>query len=126
LAADRGGIQERLRAALRDSLSARDTVAVSALRSALAAIGNAGAVPALQDGSAGAGSEHFAGAVTGLGAAEAERRSLTEAQIAAIVQDEIGERQVAAEGYEHSGHGDQAGRLRREAAVLVAATSDQL
>jgi len=36
----------RLQLALRAALKARDTVAISALRSALAAIDNAGAVPA--------------------------------------------------------------------------------
>jgi hypothetical protein len=37
--------RERLQAALREALKARDKVAVPALRSALAAIDNAGAVP---------------------------------------------------------------------------------
>ena len=38
--------RERLHLALRDALKTRDTVAISALRSALAALDNAGAVPA--------------------------------------------------------------------------------
>jgi hypothetical protein len=40
------GIQERLRLALREAQRARDRIAISALRTTLAAIGNAGAVPA--------------------------------------------------------------------------------
>lgn len=39
-------IETRLRAALRDAMKTRDVVAVFALRSALSAVGNAGAIPA--------------------------------------------------------------------------------
>jgi uncharacterized protein len=39
-------VPDRLRAALRAALKARDTAAAAALRSALAAIGNAEALPA--------------------------------------------------------------------------------
>ena len=42
-------IQERLRVALRAAMKARDTVATSALRSVLAAIANAEAVPPVAD-----------------------------------------------------------------------------
>jgi hypothetical protein len=38
-------VETRLRAALREAMKSRDVVAASAVRSALAAIGNAGAVP---------------------------------------------------------------------------------
>ena len=41
-----GDIEARLRAALRDAMTTRDVVAAFALRSALSAIGNAGAAPA--------------------------------------------------------------------------------
>src|SRR5215468_9855921 len=40
-----GGVRSRLQAALRTAMKAQDTVAVSALRSALAAIANAEAIP---------------------------------------------------------------------------------
>ncbi len=56
---DAGGqpddIETRLRAALRDAMKTRDVVAVFALRSALSAIGNAGAIPAGPDPAPGAG-----------------------------------------------------------------------
>ena len=39
-------VETRLRAALREALKTRDVVAAFAIRSALGAIGNAGAVPA--------------------------------------------------------------------------------
>jgi uncharacterized protein len=99
-------------------LRARDTVATSALRSALAAIDNAGAVPAAPAPAVGTGGPHVAGVMTGLGAAEAERRSLSEADVEEIVRAEIAERQAAARDYDRSGHAEQADRLRREAQVL--------
>jgi len=114
-------IRKRLEGVLRETLRARDTVAVSALRSALAALDNAQAVPAAPAPVAGASSPHFAGAAAGLGAGEAERRRLSEAQARDIVRAEVAERQAAAREYERRGHADQAGRLRREAAVLRAA-----
>ena len=92
-----GGVQARLRLALAESLRARDTIAVSALRSALGAIGNA----------------------------EAERRRLSAAEIEQIVRGEAGEREGAARDYEQAGHADRAGRLRREAQVLLAVLADE-
>ncbi len=94
-------------------------VAASALRSALAAIGNAEAVLP-RPGPGPAGSAHVAGAVEGLGAGEAERRVLTEADLGEIVQAEITERRAAAGQYEQAGRSDRAERLRREADVLAA------
>ena len=125
-AADPHGIQERVRAALREALSARDKVAVSALRSALAAIGNAEAVPAQRIRAAGGTSEHFAGAVAGLGTAETERRSLTEAEVSAIIQDEVESARSPLWATNGAGHDDQAGRLRREADVLTVVLRNQL
>ena len=113
------GTRQRLQLALHEALRARDTAATSALRSALAAIDNAGAVPAAPAPAAGAGGPHFAGAAAGLGAGEAERRSLTEAEAEQIVRAEAAERQAAARDYDQTGHADQAARLRREAHVLM-------
>ena len=81
-------LRQRLEAALREALRARDTVARPALRSALAAIDNATAVPPGQ-APAVAASLHVADAVAGLGAGEAERRRLTEADIENIVRAEV-------------------------------------
>lgn len=135
------GIRGRLQGVLRAALRERDKAAAAALRSALAAIGNAEAVEAAEaaeapaagraaaEGAGGgaraaSGSEHIAGAVAGLGAAEAARRELSEAELARIVSAEIAERVAAADGYEHAGHPDRAARLRREADVLRTATSE--
>ncbi len=120
----------RLRQALAEALRAQDMVAVSALRSALGAIGNAEAVepgaaaPAALGRPADPGSPHVAGAVAGLGAAEVPRRSLSAAQIEQIVRAEATEREDAARGYERAGRADRADRLRREAQLLLAVLMD--
>ena len=111
-------IRDRLHRVLRDAMRARDSVAVSALRSALAALDNAGAVPAGQGPAAESG-PHFAGAVAGLGAGEVPRRGLAAGEADRIVRAEIAEREAAAAGYEEAGHGEQASRLRQEAGVLA-------
>lgn len=111
-------LAQRLRQALRDALARRDMVAVRALRSALAAIANAEAVPLGQDRPAEPGSEHFAGARAGLGATEMARRQLGERQVRDIVRAEIDDRLAAAAQYEHAGHADRAATLRAEADVL--------
>jgi uncharacterized protein len=115
-------VSDRLHAALRVALKQRDTAAVSALRSALAAIGNAEALPVEATPGGGVG-QYVAGTIAGLGAAEASRRVLDEAEIAGIVSTEIAERRAAAARYEQAGHADRADRLHREAAVLAAVVS---
>jgi len=112
-------LQARLRAALTEALSSRDLVAASALRSALSAIGNAEAIAPAKTGSTPPSSEHFAGAMAGLGAAEAARRELTEADVAAIVSAEISDRRSAADDYDRLDRPDLSARLRREAAILA-------
>jgi len=111
-------IRDRLHRALRDAMRARDRVAASALRSALAALDNAGAVPPGPAPVAASG-PHFAGAVAGLGAGEVPRRGLAAGEAEQIVRTEIAEREAAAAGYEGAGHGEQARRLRHEAGILT-------
>jgi uncharacterized protein len=115
-------VPDRLQAALRVALKQRDTAAVSVLRSALAAIANAEALPAPAPGG-GAVGRYVAGSMTGLGAAEASRRVLTEAEIDGLVAAEVAERRAAAARYEQTGHADRADRLRREADALAAVLS---
>lgn len=92
---------------------------MSALRTALSAIDNAGAIPADPAPAAGTGGPHFAGAVPGLGAAEAKRRALTEREVEQIVRVEVAERQAVAHDYDQAGRPGHAERLRREAQVLT-------
>lgn len=113
-----GPMRTDLRRDLTVALKARDRVAVTALRSALAAIDNAEAVADDRLGRGIAGHGHVAGSAVGVGAAEVERRELTEADLRAIVSEEVQDRSVAAEGYEQAGRHDRAERLRAEADVL--------
>lgn len=110
-------LRDCLRAAVPVAMKSRDRRAVSALRSALAAVENAEAVEIDADAPR-------AGAIeasrVGVGAAEAARRELTEADVMAIVQTEISERRAAATTYEASGHAERAAELLAEADVLAA------
>ena len=107
-------LEGRLRSALRIALRERNVVAMGALRSTLAALGNATAVQSVQ--LAPRTDEHVAGSVAGLGAAEVPRRELTDAEAVAIVRAEIADRTAAAEQY---GRSPAAERLRAEAALLT-------
>jgi uncharacterized protein YqeY len=60
----------------------------------------------------------IAGAVTGLGAGEVERRSLTAAEMEAIVQREVAERRTAARAYKDAGQSRYAERLQADADLL--------
>jgi hypothetical protein len=61
-----------------------------------------------------------AGSVLGVGAAEVERRILTREDVAAVVRDEVTEKEVAADVLERNGRPDQAERLRAQAKLLTA------
>ncbi|MDT5246179.1 MAG: uncharacterized protein QOD36_3555 [Mycobacterium sp.] len=114
-----------LRDALLTARKDRDAARVSALRSALSAIDNAGAVPTATLGLAtpvsmnpdAPSSGTIAGGVVGLGAAEVARRELSDAQIRELVRAEIDERLSAAKQIDAS-HTERAATLRTEAAVL--------
>lgn len=87
----------RLRSDLTAAMKARDTSTVGVLRVVLAAIANAEAQPAGDGGPASLTvSGRIAGAASGLGAAEAERRELTLAQAQEIIRAEIAERPAEA------------------------------
>lgn len=107
-------LAERLAAALPAAMRARDSVAVSALRSAVAALGNAEAVPVDAAPPAGA-LEH---ARVGAGAADVPRRELDEAEVHAVVRAEVTSRDEAADRLAGHGRHEQADRLRAEAQVL--------
>lgn len=85
-----------MRAALLVARKRRDTAATVALRTALAAIANAEAVPA----------------------AEGPRRRLTPEQERALVLDELTEREAAAARYRGLGHAEHADQLIAEAEAL--------
>ncbi|AEW98355.1 GatB/YqeY domain-containing protein [Streptantibioticus cattleyicolor] len=97
-------------------MRARDKAAVSALRSTLAALDNAEAVPVDDDRMRGGALEH---SPLGAGTTEAVRRELTESTVADIVRAEATERLEAAAQLTTPAHADRAARLRAEASVLV-------
>ena len=70
-------------------------------------------------GAARAAHPELAGTVAGVGATEVERRSLSQAQMEAIVRVEIADRETAAAGYGRAGQLARAERLRAEAKVLL-------
>jgi uncharacterized protein len=110
-------LRERMRSALPAAMKARDAVAVAALRATLGAVDNAEAVQRPAGAQRGLAIER---SPVGVGAAEAERRVLTEADVVGIVRDAIAEREDAARGYDEAGRPDRAQRLRDEAQVLSA------
>lgn len=85
-------LRDLFRAELRTAMRSRDRATVATLRSTLAAIDNAEAVPV---------EAQVAGAIedapVGPGSAEAERRTLSEDDIRAVVRAEVTEQRAAAE-----------------------------
>jgi uncharacterized protein YqeY len=109
-------LRQRLRTALTDAMKKRDANAVSALRTALAAIDNAESVDTSHAPRPTPGP--IAGALTGLGAGEVPRLELTERDIEDIVRTEITAREHAADDYDRLNRPEEAARLRAEAAIL--------
>ncbi|MCK7624418.1 hypothetical protein MUU72_15115 [Streptomyces sp. RS10V-4] len=97
-------------------MRARDKAAVSALRSTLAALDNAEAVPVDASARRGAALEH---SPVGVGTTDVARRELGEGAEVAIVRAEVEERLAAAAQLTAPAHADRAATLREEAAVLL-------
>jgi uncharacterized protein len=108
--------QERLTAAMKVAMRARDTVALGALRSVLGVIHNAEAVPAVAIDTD--GDSPIAGAASGVGSAERSRRELTDEQVVEIVRAEIADRRTSAAEYRQLGQTEAAVALDAEAEVL--------
>ena len=108
-------VRTALESAVTRAMKERDRAALAAYRTALAAIDNAEAVPL--------GEEHRAGAVelspVGVGRTDAERRALTEQEMAEIVRLDVQDRLATADSLA-SASPDAARRLRREASLLLA------
>jgi uncharacterized protein YqeY len=107
-------LRPRLRAALLTAMKSRDRLTTGVLRATLAAIENAEAVDTTSADRA------LAIEQTPLvGAAEAERRALTETHVEQIVRAEAAARQAAARDYDRAGKPERAEMLRTEARVLL-------
>jgi hypothetical protein len=112
-------LRDTLRRDLASAMKARELDAVSALRTAIAAIDNAEAVPVPETSQA-TTSGHIAGARAGVGAAEAVRRDLSENQQQAILRDQVTGCTAEADRYEALGQPDAARRLRSQGLLLAA------
>lgn len=95
----------------------RNRPAVRAIRSLLAAIDNAEAVPIQQTFDSGA---HVAHAAVGAGAGDQPRRELTGADLAQIVEREARERASAQDEYLRAGREDEAQELAEELKIVSA------
>ena len=101
-------LKQRLRADLKAAMQARATDGVRVLRTLIAAVDNAEAVP---------GEHKNIQRAFGEPGVEVARRELHDADLAALLDREIGERLAAAGGYDAS-RPDLAARLRAEAALI--------
>lgn len=105
-------VRERLERDLKQAMKERNRPAVSAIKSALSAIDNAGAVAAVPvDSTAPLGPAGFA--------PDVPRRELTEDEIVALVRAEADELRAAAEEYEGYGKAERAQELRSALRVLA-------
>jgi uncharacterized protein YqeY len=111
-------LRRRLGEALRVAMRSRDRLTVMVLRSALAAIDNAEAVEAPAGAGRGPAIEQ---SPVGAGAADVERRALTEAEVEQIVRAEAAAREAAARDYDAANRPERAESLRAEARILLAA-----
>lgn len=111
----RDALRTRLTAALRE----RDRPVASALRTVLAALDNAEAVVVADDGRLQVTSEHVAGAASGLGAAEAQRRDLSDGEERALATAEVAEIRARALACEAAARHEEAVDLRRAADVVA-------
>ncbi|HLZ84391.1 MAG TPA: GatB/YqeY domain-containing protein [Caulobacteraceae bacterium] len=100
----------RLRVAgdLKLALKARDGAEISALRSLLAALDNAGAVATTARNAPVYGRS-----------GDVPRRALSAGEVEGLVAGEIAEREASIADYERGGHHEAADRLRAEARVLA-------
>ncbi|WP_457188271.1 hypothetical protein [Nocardioides sp. P5_E3] len=105
-------LRTRLRAALLEARKARDAETVSTLRTALSALENAEAVPTAARAGA------IEQAPVGAGAAEAERRVLSDADELALLDEEIASLHEAGRVFASTAP-EQATAVRRAAGVLA-------
>jgi uncharacterized protein YqeY len=106
-------LKQRLRADLKAAMQARASGEVALLRTLVAAIDNAEAVP-IEETRGMEGQRAF-----GDPGAEVARRELDAAALDALLADEIATRLASAATYEGHGRADDAARLRAEAAIIA-------
>ncbi|MBC7982584.1 MAG: GatB/YqeY domain-containing protein [Candidatus Obscuribacterales bacterium] len=102
-----GSLRRQLNGDLLLAMKAKDTVAISALRSVLSALDNASAVPI----------STVSAPVFGL-SGDVPRKDLSETDCQQIISTEVSARSDAVEEYTRLGRGDEAARLCAERAVI--------
>jgi hypothetical protein len=113
----RAELRNRLKVAMRD----RDRQLAGGIRSALAALENAEAVPVDRDGGTTAASEHVAGGAVGVGSGEAPRRQLSDEEERGLVEREVAELRQSAATLAEAGQDERSAELTR-----IAETVEQL
>ena len=111
-------LRDALNSELVAAMQRRDRPVTAALRTTLAALANAEAVPTESPAVSTMGTPHIAGATAGLGATEAPRRDLTEDHERAIVARERAELLSHADRLTRLCRRDEADAARRAAATL--------
>ncbi|MBR8743923.1 hypothetical protein [Nocardiopsis sp. MG754419] len=119
---DTAALRSMLRADLTTAMKARRRDSVAALRTTIAALDNAEAVP-VRGAPAETTGAHIAGAEHGVGSTEARRRALTLDEALSLLRAQIEERTSEADRYASLGAREDAERLRREADALRAYTA---
>jgi uncharacterized protein YqeY len=115
-------LRDDLRRRLLAARSGRDAPATAALRASMAAVENA-AAPAARALDTSTPSS-IAGSIEGVGTAEVPRRSLSAADVLAVVRAERDERLEYATEYERLDQAEAAADLRAEADVLTAVLAE--
>jgi uncharacterized protein YqeY len=111
-------LRARLRRDLRAAMKAQRRDEMAALRNLIAAIDNAESVDDAAPPPRASGA-HVAGALPGLGAAEAARRTVSERDLQRVIESELWERDAQAQKFELLGRVDDATRLRVESEIIA-------
>jgi len=119
-------MRTRLQADLRGAMKARDSLEIAVLRCLIAAFDNAGAIDVTPpEGPARfAGSEHVAAGLA-WGAAEATRRSLSDAQVLDLIEQEVAKHAAAVSEFDRCARREGAERARREMAIAARYRGDR-
>jgi hypothetical protein len=112
-------LRDALQAELAQAIQRRDRAVASAVRTALSALANAEAVPTESAIDTSIGTEHVAGASTGLRSTEARRMALSIDQERQIVADERAELLHHADRLTRLCRLDEAAAARRAAGALT-------
>lgn len=111
-------LRSRLRRDLGDAMKARQRDSVAALRNLMAAIDNAEATGVHGGSANNSPGVHIAGATTGVGSSEAERRRISATELSQILDTEITDLEEQADVYDSAGRTEDAAILRFQASVI--------